>query len=97
MPRFQLSQAARSDLDAIADYTLERWGKEQARVYIDALHGRLTELAHQPLLGRKRDELAEDLLCFPFESHVVFYRCVDFGITIVRILHNRQDPFRHID
>lgn len=97
MPRFQLSREAQSDLAAIADYTLERWGKEQARTYIDALHGRLTELAHQPLLGRKRDEVAEGLLCFPFESHVVFYTLADFGIAVVRILHKRQDPFRHID
>ena len=97
MPRFHLSREALSDLNDIADYTLERWGKEQARVYIDALHGRLTELAHQPLLGRVRPELAEDLLCFPFESHVVFYTRTNFGIAVVRVLHKRQDPFRHID
>ena len=97
MPRFQLSRAAQSDLDAIADYTLQRWGKEQARTYIDALHGRLTELAHQTLPGRKRNEVAEGLLSFPFESHVIFYTLADFGVTVVRLLHKRQDPFRHID
>lgn len=96
MARFELSQEALSDLHAIADYTLERWGREQIRAYIDALQGRLTELAHQPLLGRSRDELAQELLCFPFESHVVFYTRTDFGIVVVRILHKRQDPFRHI-
>lgn len=97
MPRFELSQEALSDLTGIADFTLERWGKEQARAYIDALQGRLTELAHQPLLGRRRGELTPDLLCFPFESHVIFYLRTDFGIAVVRILHKRQDPFRHID
>ena len=97
MSRFQLSREAQFDLDAIADYALDRWGTEQARTYIDASHGRLTELAHQPLLGRKRDEVAEGLLCFPFESHVVFYTRTNFGIAVVRVLHKRQDPFRHID
>lgn len=76
--------------------TRSRWGKEQARVYIDALHGRLTELAHQPLLGHKRDELAPDLLSFPFESHVIFYARADVGISVVRVLHKRQDPLRYI-
>lgn len=97
MARFALSQQALTDLHAIADYTLERWGRDQALVYIDALQGRLTELAHQPLLGRRRDELAQDLLCVPFESHVVFYKTTDFGIVVVRILHQRQDPYRHFD
>ena len=97
MARFELSRLALTDLRAIADYTLERWGRDQTLVTIDALQGRLTELAHQPLLGRRRDELAQDLLSFPFESHVVFYIGTDFGISVVRILHKRQDPFRHID
>lgn len=97
MARFELSRLALTDLHAIADYTLERWGREQTLAYIEALQDRLTELAHQPLLGRRRDELAQDVLCFPFESHVVFYLGTDFGISVVRILHKRQDPSRHID
>jgi toxin ParE1/3/4 len=86
-----------ADLDAIADFTVDRSGKKQARVYLDALEARLTQLAYRPLIGRKRDQLAIGLLCFPFESHVVFYSATDFGIAIVRVLHERQDPFRQID
>jgi toxin ParE1/3/4 len=95
--RFELSRLAVADLDAIADDTADRWGRERARVYLDALEARLTQLAHQPFIGRKREELAPGLLCFPFESHVVFYCATDFGIAVVRVLHKRQDPFRHID
>jgi toxin ParE1/3/4 len=97
LPRFELSRAAVADLDAIADFTADRWGNEQARLYLDALEARLTQLAYQPLIGRKRDELATGLLCFPVESHVVFYCATDFGIAVVRVLHKRQDPPRHID
>jgi toxin ParE1/3/4 len=97
LPRFELSRAAVADLDAIADFTVDRWGKEQARVYLDALEARLTQLANRPSIGRKRDELAPGLLGFPFESHVVFYTATDFGTAVVRVLHTRQDPFRHID
>lgn len=91
MTRFVLSDEAVADLNGIVDYTVERWGRSQARVYADALQGRLTELAHQPRLGRKRDDLAEGLLGFPFESHIIFYRPAEFGITVVRILHKRRD------
>ncbi|MCW5698451.1 MAG: type II toxin-antitoxin system RelE/ParE family toxin [Rhodospirillales bacterium] len=97
MSRFELSRQAVSDLNAIADYTVERWGKAQARVYVEAMQGRLTELAHQPSLGRKRDELSDGLLSFPFESHVIFYQRAPFGIMVVRILHKRQDAPLHFD
>lgn len=97
MKRFELSRAALSDLEGIADYTVRRWGKTQARVYIELLRGRLTELAHQPLRGRKRTDLAPELLSFPFESHVVYYARTAFGIAVARILHKRQDPFRQLD
>ena len=34
MPRFELSRRAQADLDAIADYSLEQWGKPQAAAYV---------------------------------------------------------------
>ena len=37
MPRFRLSSRAESDLAEIADYTIETFGLEQARRYIDGL------------------------------------------------------------
>ena len=46
MTRFELSRLAVADLDAIADHTADRWGNEQARVYLDALEARLTQLAY---------------------------------------------------
>ena len=33
---------------------------------------------------------------FPFESHVIFYVATDFGITVARVLHERQDAGRHV-
>ncbi|MCB9947670.1 MAG: type II toxin-antitoxin system RelE/ParE family toxin [Rhodospirillaceae bacterium] len=96
MARFELAAEALADISTIADYTAAEWGAVQAQSYLDALEGRLTELAHRPLLGRRREELAAGLLCFPFESHVIFYACAGFGIVVVRILHKRQDPYRHL-
>ena len=95
MKRFELSEQARSDLTGIANYTVAQWGTTQARTYIDAFEGRLIELAHRPQIGRRRDELADGLLSFRFESHIVYYLASDFGITVARILHKRQDPERH--
>jgi len=95
--RFELSREATNDLNGIVDDTVERWGKNQAHAYVDALQGRLTELAHQPRLGSQRNELAEGLLSFPFESHVIFYEHAEVGTTVVRILHKRQDALTHFE
>ena len=95
MARFDLADRAQSDLVGIAEHTVAHWGTAHAAKYLDALEARLRNLARRPLLGRQRDELAEGLLSFPFESHVIYYRRSDFGIVVVRILHKRQDPHRH--
>ena len=96
MARFDLTAEARSDLESIADYTTERWGKTQTERYLDAIEARLDQLARQPQLGRARPELREGLLSFPIQNHVVYYLRRSFGIVVVRLLHQRQDPHRHI-
>lgn len=96
MARFEFAGAARADIARINEFTSERWGREQAHAYLDALYGRLAELAERPGLGRRRDELAEGLLWFPFESHVIFYQVMGSGIVVVRILHSRQEARRHL-
>lgn len=96
MQSFELSQAARTDLDSIADFTAAQWGRQQARTYLQCLRERLAHLAQQPSIGRTRSDLAPDLLSFPCESHVIYYKVTKLGIVVVRILHARQDPIRHI-
>jgi toxin ParE1/3/4 len=96
VPHVELARAALADLDAITDYTIERWGNMQAATYLDALEALLTDLARRPLTGRKRNDLAPGLFSYPFESHVVFYARAPFGIRVVRILHRRQDAARHL-
>ena len=52
MPRFRLSSRAESDLAGIADYTIETFGLEQARRYIDGLEACFQTLADSRLDGR---------------------------------------------
>ena len=97
MARFDLSREAHLDLSRISEYTTEQWGLSQTRAYLDAMEGRLGDLAKHPLMGRRRDELGHDIFSFPFESHIIFYVPMDFGIAVVRILHKRQDPLKHVE
>jgi toxin ParE1/3/4 len=42
-------------------------------------------------MGKQRSELAPLLRSFPVKNYLIFYRPIDEGIEIVRILHGSQD------
>ncbi len=42
-------------------------------------------------MGRLKDELAPFLRSFLVKNNLIFYRPIDQGIEIVRILHGLQD------
>jgi len=96
VPSVELTEDAEGDLDHITDYTIDRWGKVQARKYIRGLVVRMEQLAARPLIGRERKDLREGLRSFSFESHIIYYRPIEVGIRVLRVLHQSQEPHRHI-
>jgi toxin ParE1/3/4 len=96
MAEYRLSKRAAMDLEAIADYTIDRFGIEQARRYRDGLRKCFRSLAKNPGLGRRAEQLARNLQQYEHQSHIVFYRQEKVGILIVRILHSRMDAPRHL-
>lgn len=91
MARFDLAESAQRDLESIATYTEETWGRTQARAYIETLEARLSQLAERPQIGRPREDLAQGVRSFTHDQHVIYYLPSETGITVVRILHQRQD------
>lgn len=84
MADYRLSRQASKDLEAIAEFTINRFGIEQARQYRDAMKVCFRTLAESPTLGRRAEHLA------------VFYMPVDDGVLVVRMLHVRMDARRHL-
>ena len=95
MTRYRFSGRATSDLEAIADFTIRRFGVDQARRYRDELSTCFSDLAKNPSLGRRAEQLAKGLRRFEHGSHIVFYVADDHGVLIVRVLHYRMDVRRH--
>jgi toxin ParE1/3/4 len=79
----------------IADYTIERFGIEQARRYRDDLESCFQTLAASPMIGRSADELGSNLRRYKHQSHIVFYLPSDQGVFVVRVLHQRMDYAIH--
>ena len=96
MAEYRLSSRAEGDLGAIADYTIDNFGVEQARRYGDEFEKCFERLAENPRQGRSAEHLASGLRRFEHRSHIVFYAEDEPGILIVRILHASMDVSRHV-
>jgi toxin ParE1/3/4 len=61
----------------------------------DRLIERIGEVLHMllrnPLAGRERADLRQDLRYFPVASYLVFYAPVSDGIEVFRVMSGRQD------
>ncbi len=64
--------------------------------YLEGLEKLAPYLADSPDLGMDRNTLIEGLISFPYTSHILYYIKQPHGITIIRVLHKRMDPKRHI-
>ena len=96
MADYQLSRRAASDLEAIAENTIERFGVDQARAYRDSLRSCFEQLSDNPRMGRRAEQLLPGLRRFKHRSHIVFYTRSDDEIFVVRILHYRMDAPRRL-
>ncbi|HKL52251.1 MAG TPA: type II toxin-antitoxin system RelE/ParE family toxin [Wenzhouxiangellaceae bacterium] len=96
MADYRLSRKASRDLEVIAEFTINRFGIEQARQYRDELKACFENLVENPTLGRRAEQLAKGLRRFEHGSHIVFYVPLDDGALVVRVLHHRMDARRHL-
>jgi toxin ParE1/3/4 len=55
--RYVVSARARADLEEIWDYTAERWGMDQAEIYVRLLQDAIETVADDPRKGRPCDDI----------------------------------------
>jgi toxin ParE1/3/4 len=94
--RWTLTRAAERDLEEIWRYTFECWSIAQADAYHNDLIDAFNTLAAGRRQARKIPILNRLYLCCSTGSHNIFFREEKTRIVIVRILHNRMDPSRHL-
>jgi len=96
LARYRLSKLAKLDLIEIAEYTVDRWGLEQADRYLDSLSRCFELLVSQPRIGRPCDRIRKGYRRIEHEKHVIFYLVGEEGIFISRILHQNMLPGKHL-
>jgi toxin ParE1/3/4 len=90
MNLYRVSDEARADLDEIWFYIAQD-NPEAADKFIRAVVSRFPKLASMPYMGRQREELSPRLRSFPVGRYVIFYRPMDNGVEIARVLDGARD------
>ena len=95
-PGYRLSPKAREDMESVWLYTLSQWGLEQTERYIDDLAAAFQLLSSSHRLGKSCDNIRPGYRKHPTLRHVIYYREIDYGIEIIRVLHDHQLAARHL-
>lgn len=96
MAEFRLSPRAQQDLSDLFDYTVDKWGLDQALYYTDRIEAACAALAEAPQMARSCDHIRPGYRRYEVESHTVYFSPTDYGIAVVRILHHRMDAARRL-
>ena len=96
MKHYRLTPAAQQDLSSIWDFTREHWDENQAEIYVSELRVAIERIAADPQRGRACDDIREGYLRYSIGSHLVFSIVRTDSVDVIRILHQRMDPTRHI-
>jgi toxin ParE1/3/4 len=93
---YRLSPKAQDDMESVWLYTLSQWGHEQTERYIDDLAAAFNLLTSNTRLGKRCENIRAGYRKHPTLRHVIYYREVDYGIEIIRVLHDHQLATRHL-
>ena len=97
IPTVEFSPEARNDVADIRRYTFDMFGEEQVDVYLTKLAEGIQRIRVMPGIGRRHDEIPDDLLLVKVEQHYLVYQHVDDRIYIVRILFARSNLGRYFE
>jgi toxin ParE1/3/4 len=95
-PEYRLTPAAQRDLDEIFDYTVREWGLEQAVAYTAVIEKACARLARAPDLAQDCGYIRAGYRRAAVNRHAIYFRLEDYGVAVVRILHQRMDAPRHL-
>lgn len=96
MAEYRLSPGAQRDLDGVFDYTMARWGLPQTLHYIDLIEAACADLAQAPQQSQNCDTIRSGYRRRTVGRHVVYFRQTQYGISVIRILHQRMNAANHL-
>ncbi|MBN9231767.1 MAG: type II toxin-antitoxin system RelE/ParE family toxin [Legionella sp.] len=93
---YRLYPKALEDLESIYLYSTREFGIKKTEDYILAINSSFQHLADDPFISRKCDYIRPYLRAFNVGSHIIFFKTTDYGIAVIRVLHQSMDFNRHL-
>jgi toxin ParE1/3/4 len=90
MSRYVINILASRDLNEIADYFAEN-NLEAGERFFRAFNRKCQQLVAFPNSGKSYAEIRSDLRGIALEGYVIFYRVLDEGIEILRVVSGRRN------
>lgn len=82
---------ASRDIEGIIDFVADNSSFDVAERLLNRINDKCRTLANFPNIGRRRDELASSLRSFPIDDYLIFYRSIEEGIEILRVVSGYRD------
>lgn len=93
---FYIRETANKDLNNIFIYSVETFGMERAKRYLDDLVSAFQTLANNYNQGRDYSHVRPNLYAWNVVSHVIYYKPTKEGISVYRVLHKSMDYQKHL-
>jgi toxin ParE1/3/4 len=90
MSQYIISPEAIRDLDEITSYFADRNVNAGDRL-LDEFTRKCRYLTQFPLMGRRYTEVRSYLRGIPMQNYILFYRILDDGIEIMRVVRGDRD------
>lgn len=95
---YQLTPLAQADLESIASYTLDKWGKAQVLRYGELLEQRFREIANRTANSRPFSQRFPQVLVNRCEHHYIFFLHPEVQKPcIIAVLHERMNLVSWLD
>jgi len=89
--RLRIARKARRELDEIFAYWAARAGVEVADRLVDAIAEHFSLLLEFPGIGRRCEDIAPAVRCFPAGKYLVYYRKARGWVEILHVFHGARD------
>lgn len=96
MRKIELTSDAERDLVDIYLYGIGNFGRAQAERYAEMLSRTIAIAAENPSFGADYGFVREGLRRYECAPHAIYYHPTEKSILVLRILHGRMDPGRHL-
>jgi len=96
MHKIVKSPLAEDDLIDIWQYSYKKWGVDKAVEYLLQLDTGIKGLASNPEIGKARENIRRGYRSIQINRHVIYYRIDTEFIDIIRVLHERMIPNKHL-